>query len=192
MGRQDGQRVLRERADATRHRLRKCTARSELCTDPNQAASFISALTLAKSFVPIPLLGSPQDFIDALAGKGLLGQLFTSLSIKPLTFKNPKDVRSALSGRTNLFSIYASGIVPRLRHSTTVKIHAVIDRQGASKLTNLSSWGSTTGGGGSASGSSTSGSPTASASAAALAANGTAPPFIDMGAAGTVVYWRVE
>jgi general secretion pathway protein K len=169
---------------------------TELCNDAAQMSSFIMAITLVKSFVPIPIFGSGQDFLDAMAGKGLVGPMLAQFGVKPVTFKNPKDIAKALSGRTRMFSIYAVGVVPGYKRTTKVKIHAVIDRLGAPKLTAA---GGTTGMPGSPGtpGSGAASTAGANIAAAAAAAAAMTPPSAMPGATnpspgGTIVYWRVE
>lgn len=157
---------------------------AELCTDPTQSSSFLMALTLAKSFVPIPLLGNGDEFIQAMQGKGMLGQLLTQFGVKPVTFKRPAEVKKFLSGRSTILSIYAVGIVPGYKRTTKVKIHAVIDRRTAGALTAATTGTGSTG--------ATALAATAQAAGAQSGLGGGTTSLTTPSAAGTVIYWRVE
>ena len=182
----------------------------ELCTDPTQMQSFIMAITLGKSLTfGLPVFGSKQMFTDTMSGKGPLASLFTSLNIKPVTFKSVKTVQGAITMRSHRFSIYADGIIPGYKRTTKVRIHAVIDTSHAGQLgpggavvvgggqaaanaaaaaTAMPPTGTAGAGasGGSSSGSgSSSGQPQPGSADAILAQLNSNP-------AGTVIYWRIE
>src|SRR6185312_5775350 len=97
--------------------------------------AFLAGVTLGKTMTfGMPVFGKKQDFIDMMAGKGMLGQIFAALQIKPVTFKSPKDVMNSISLKSHRFSIYADGIVPGYKRMTKVRIHAVIDTTHAGQL----------------------------------------------------------
>jgi hypothetical protein len=60
------QRQQCERPNRTGSDLRRCTgsARRPLCTDPAEAAKFLTAMTMLRGFTAgIPLFASPQAFV---------------------------------------------------------------------------------------------------------------------------------
>lgn len=180
---------------------------AKLCTDPQQMQNFIMGVTLARSFTAgAPLFNSPKSFTDALAGKGLLGPLLTSLGVDPIQFRSVKDVQRAVTTESKVFSIYAEGVVPGFNRETRVRIHAVVDFRNAVELgttnpINAASASGGTGAGplggllpqnvgananaqapGASSSSSSSGQPTDADIMAALASD----------PAGAIVYYRIE
>jgi general secretion pathway protein K len=184
----------------------------DLCTDPTQMASFLALVTMAKSFtMGLPVFGKPQDFVDMMGGKGQFGTFFTALNIKPVTFKSVKAVTSAIVMKSHRFSIYADGIVPGMKRTTKVRIHAVLDYKYAGQM---GATGTVIVGGGQAAA-------TAASLAAALPPTGTASTGsgssgssgsnsssssssivpgspddlmrqLNSNPAGTIIYWRVE
>src|SRR5262249_31842460 len=101
---------------------------SELCTDPVQSQTFVMAMTMVRAIsMGAPLFGTKQEFVNALQGKGMVGQIFAALQLKPVTFKDPKGVAVGLSVESKMFSIYADGVVPGYRKETRVRLHAVVD-----------------------------------------------------------------
>ena len=168
-------------------------ATDDLCHDPTQMQAFVMGVTLAKSIVPgAPVFATPNDFVSAMEGKGMIGPVLTTLGVKPVQFKSKNELKKMLATESKMFSIYAEGVVPGNRRTTRVRIHAVIDTSHAEEL----------GGampqifGGQPTTPTTAGNPTRDqagnnakpdeatpeAIASALAAN----------PAGTVIYWRVE
>ncbi len=173
---------------------------AKLCNDPLQMQNFIMGVTLARAFTQgAPLFNSPKGFTDALAGKGVLGPLLTSLGVDPIQFRSVKDVQRAVTTESKVFSIYAEGVVPGFNRETRVRIHAVVDFRNAVEL------GATTLPG--ASGSSASGATPGglnpqsigpNANAQPPASSGSAPSPTDVMAAlasdpaGSIIYYRVE
>lgn len=184
----------------------------ELCSDPNEMATFLSVVTMAKSFtMGLPVFGKPQDFIDMMSGKGTFGTAMAGLGVKPVTFKNAKTVTSAIVMKSHRFSIYADGIVPGYKRTTKVRIHAVVDfkyagqmgavgtvivgggQAAASAASAAASLPPTTGS--SSSGSSGGSAGTSSGSSGSSAQSGTPDDILrqlNSNPAGTIIYWRVE
>jgi len=179
----------------------------ELCSDPIQMQTFIMGVTLGKSFTfGLPIFGKTQDFIDMMAGKGQLGTILAGLQLKPVTFKVPKSVASAMQLQSHRFSIYADGIVPGYKRTTKVRIHTVVDFVTAGQLGAL---GTVIVGGGQAAASaaalattlpptpSSAGSTGSSAATTGASASGTTQADdilkqLNGNPAGTIIYWRVE
>jgi general secretion pathway protein K len=179
------------------------TEESTLCKDPIQATSFLSGVSLAKSFLPgVPLFPSPSAFINTLqkataaadpskaaaapaAGGGSpIDSLFQMLQLKPVVFKAPGEFKKRITTRSKIFSIYAVGVVPGYRREARVKVHAVVDFRQASKIgqQQTSIFGSTPG----APSSTGNNQPTTQATSDAIAAQSATSP------AGQMIYWRVE
>lgn len=176
---------------------------SELCLDPLQMQSFVSAVTMVRSMLAgFPLFTSSAAFMKAVSAAAatakpgakaganpmgdMVGTIFAALGIKPVTFKDPRGVQSMISVRSQVFSMYAEGVVPRNRKETRVKVHAVVDFRSAQPLggnagANTALAAAIAMGSGSTA-SAESSAPTVESLAQAMAAN----------PAGVVVYYRVE
>ncbi len=175
---------------------------AELCNDPLQMEAFIMGVTLGKSMTfGLPLFGSTQGFVDAMKGTGTIGTVLASLQVKPVNFKNPKDVKKSIAVNSKMFSIYADGIVPGYKRTTKVRIHAVVDFRNAGQLqsTGMVLNGSQTVTSPTNALTARSGTSATGAGAGASAANSGSPMTADQllqamnsNPAGTVVYWRIE
>jgi len=103
-----------------------------LCTDPAEAAKFLSVFDLVKSFTAgAPLFGSPKAFINALKGKGMFGAALASLDMKPIQLLSETETIKAVATESLVFSIYATGYVKAGKRETSVRVHAVVDFRGA-------------------------------------------------------------
>lgn len=108
---------------------------AELCLDPLQMQSFVMAITMVRSItMGAPLFGSKKEFISAMQGQGMVGQIFAMLQLKPVIFKDPKGVQGIISTDSKMFSIYADGVVPGYRKETRIRLHAVVDFRTAMPL----------------------------------------------------------
>jgi general secretion pathway protein K len=171
----------------------------EVCTDPLQMSAFIMAVTLGKSFtMGLPLFGSATDFIKTMKGQGLLGPILTSLNVKPVTFKNDKQVAKSLTTKSKRFSIYADGVVPGYKRTTKVRIHAVIDTTHSGSL---GPNGAVVIGGGQAAANAAAAAAATPATGKGSSASSNAPTpgsadailaQLNSNPAGTVIYWRIE
>lgn len=103
-----------------------------LCSDPAEAAKFLTAFDLVKSFTAgAPLFGSPKAFISALKGKGMFGAALAALEMKPIQLLSDTETVKAITTESLVFSIYSTGYVKAGQRETRVKIHAVVDFRGA-------------------------------------------------------------
>jgi len=103
-----------------------------LCSDPAEAAKFLTAFDLVKSFTAgAPLFGSPKAFISALKGKGMFGAALSALEMKPIQLLSDTETIKAITTESLVFSIYSTGYVKAGQRETRVKIHAVVDFRGA-------------------------------------------------------------
>jgi general secretion pathway protein K len=169
---------------------------AKVCLDPLQAEAFVSAVTLARTFtMGAPLFGSPNDFVNAMEGKGGAGQVFQLLGVEPIVFRSRNVMKGMVATESKMFSIYADGVIPGQKHETHVRVHAVVDFRQASAIPTATASGSGTGtqgtqgttplqptAPGNAQGSTTTQELTPEQLAAALVSN----------PAGQVVYWRIE
>jgi general secretion pathway protein K len=177
----------------------------ELCTDPTQMASFIMGVTLAKSMtLGLPLFGSKKIFLDTMEGTGMLAQALAAFQVKPVKFKNRKQVSDSIQLKSKRFSIYADGIVPGNKKVTKVRIHAVLDFRDAGKLgpmgsvivgggqmaTNAATMAASTPQSGTPGSSGTSG--TSGSSAPQPGSPDAILAQLNSNPAGTIIYWRVE
>lgn len=114
-------------------------ATTPLCADVNQQTAFLTVASLVQSMTGGILFPTPKDFVDAMTQKtgnslgAMLGQQFKAMGVEPVKFK-PNATKS-LGNRTNFLSIYADGIVPGNKRETRVRVHAVLDLTGATKIT---------------------------------------------------------
>lgn len=167
------------------------TPESPLCSNMEQAASFIQLVTLAKSFTAgAPLFTSGNHFIQTMEGGGQIGPQLTAMGVEPVVFKSKNEMREILGVKSKMFSIYAEGVVPSHKRETRVSIHAVIDYRTAtdlSKLGGAGGLGALLPGGDQSqrAGTTSSGTTGDTATDEALAALTTNP-------AGQVVYWRIQ
>jgi general secretion pathway protein K len=110
-----------------------------LCNNVEQMSTFLSVLSLAKSFIPGGLLfPHKNDFHAAItqASKPMIGAaiggMLKSMGVEAVKLKgSKKDFLKTISNSTKFLSVYADGIVPGNKRETRVRIHAVLDLQGA-------------------------------------------------------------
>lgn len=108
---------------------------AELCLDPIQAATFISSVSLVRSFTAgAPLFSSATDFINTMKGKGQIGPLLESQGIKPVIFKSDSEIKKQVTVSSKVFSIYTTGVIPAYKHETRVTIHTVVDFRNATEV----------------------------------------------------------
>jgi general secretion pathway protein K len=166
---------------------------ADVCTNVDQASSFIMGVTMARGItMGAPLFGSPRDFVNAMQGTGQLGPLLAGIGMKPVQFQSVSEFTKSITTESKMFSIYAVGIKKGYRRETRVKIHAVVDFRNAPNLSTTGVLPTT----GMTPGSTTTPTPTPSASATA-----TPPPGAGTDAmlaamqpstGGAVVYYRLE
>lgn len=115
---------------------------SPACVDPVMRAKIVSGIDMARTFMPgIPPFTSTKAFISGLnydpnsmmQGGGSIspiGMFFGMLGIPPLHV-NGAVLKERIKLKSDLFSVYAKGIVKSGRRETTTRIHAVVDFRGA-------------------------------------------------------------
>jgi general secretion pathway protein K len=164
---------------------------AELCTDPLQMQMFYMGVTMAQGItMGAPLFGSPQDFVKAMEGQGMLGPMLTTMGMKPVKFQSESDFAKSISTESKVFSIYAIGAVKGYKRETRVRIHTVVDFRAAPSLTG--------GGGpsGRAPGSTQSGANTPSTGASGQQVGGTDPNALaaamQPSVGGQILYFNIE
>ncbi|XXX77016.1 type II secretion system protein GspK [Sorangium sp. So ce134] len=163
-------------------------ATTPLCTDVNQQTAFLTVASLVQSMTGGLLFPTSKDFVDAMTQKtgntlgAMLGQQLKAMGVEAVKFK-PNATKS-LGNKTSFLSIYADGVVPGNKRETRVRIHAVIDLTGATKITDAQTNEKTPG---SADPNQPNGNPTGT------------PPTPDTyekqvrsNPAGTIIYYRIE
>ncbi len=109
---------------------------ADICVDPLQAGTFLSAVIMARGFtMGAPIFGSTQDFIDAMEGKGQIGPLFAAVGMKPVKFLSQSEFAKSITIESKMFSIYAIGEKKGGKRDTRVKVQAVVDMRQAAPLT---------------------------------------------------------
>ncbi|WP_437599766.1 general secretion pathway protein GspK [Sorangium sp. So ce590] len=114
-------------------------ATTPLCTDVNQQTAFLTVASLVQSMTGGILFPTPKDFVDAMTQKtgntlgAMLGQQLKAMGVEAVKFK--ANATKSLGNRTSFLSIYADGIVPGNKRETRVRVHAVLDLTGATKIT---------------------------------------------------------
>lgn len=126
---------------------------SPACTDPIMRAKIVSAIEMVRGFAPgMPMFKGPGSFIKALSfnpdaatagaqgAKGAPGapaampdmtaMFFQMMGIPPLQI-NGAVLKDRIKVKSDIFSVYAKGIVKSGRRETSTRIHAVIDFRGA-------------------------------------------------------------
>ncbi len=162
-----------------------------LCTDPQQQMLFLMTLEMTKSMTSgVPVFGSTKGFVNAVKGKGMIGTMFSTMGLQPVTLLRDNVFEDAVAVESKVFSIYATGYVRSGKKETRSRIHAVVDLRnapppGAATLANTAralgdqSGATTTG---DASGSGTSSTDDPNSLAALLAPS----------PGGTILYYRVD
>ncbi|HEY5957517.1 MAG TPA: hypothetical protein VIV60_13215, partial [Polyangiaceae bacterium] len=110
--------------------------------DPVLRAKIVSVIEMARSFTPgIPMFKGPNGFIKALstdptatpaagAAPDMAAMVFQMMGIPPLQINAPL-LKERIKVKSDIFSVYAKGVVKSGRRETTTRIHAVIDFRGA-------------------------------------------------------------
>ena len=106
-------------------------AATPLCSDPNEMAKFLTAVTMVRGFTAgIPLFASPKAFVNVITGKGkqgsMLAPVLEGLGFKPVVLKSDAELMKAIATESKVFSIYSTGTVKAGRRETKVRVHAVV------------------------------------------------------------------
>lgn len=110
----------------------KAVPDSPLCTEPEQQMQFLATIGMLKTIqAGMPIFGSPGAFVKALQGKGNAGMALAGMGITPLQLLSESEVEKAVSVKSNVFSIYATGMVTSGKRTTRSRVTAVVDFRGA-------------------------------------------------------------
>jgi general secretion pathway protein K len=103
-----------------------------MCTDPEQAIQFLSTVELIRSFTAgAPMFGSPKAFLNAMQGRGSVGQVLAAIGVLPATFRSESEALKTIATESKVFSIVATGYVRQGKRETRVRVHSVVDFRGA-------------------------------------------------------------
>lgn len=103
-----------------------------LCNDIEMQQKYLmTSQMFAGAMAGIPIFQKPSDFVSAVQGKGMFGQVLQSVGITPVEIAVPKLMEDAITTESKVFSIYSSGYVKSGKRQTRTRIHAVIDMRGA-------------------------------------------------------------
>ncbi|MBX3181013.1 MAG: general secretion pathway protein GspK [Polyangiaceae bacterium] len=103
-----------------------------MCIVPEEAIKFISIVSMLKSFTSgVPLFNSPKAFLSAMAGQGMFGTVLSAMAIEPVQFKSAAEAEKAITTESKVFSVVVTGHVRSGKRETNVRIHAVVDMDGA-------------------------------------------------------------
>src|SRR5690606_37540943 len=103
-----------------------------LCIDPIMQQKYLmTSQMFAGAMAGIPIFQSPKDFVQAVQGQGMFGQMLQSVGIVPVQLLAPKLMEESVTTESKVFSIFATGFVKAGPRQTRTRIHAVIDMRGA-------------------------------------------------------------
>jgi general secretion pathway protein K len=107
------------------------------CSDPTMRAKIVSAIEMVRGFVPgVPVFKSPAGFIKQIrpeansSNPDMFAMMLSALGVPPIQV-NEALLKERIKVKSDIFSIYAKGIVKSGRRETTTRIHAVVDFRGA-------------------------------------------------------------
>jgi general secretion pathway protein K len=128
---------------------------SAACTDPVMRSKIVSVIEMVRGMVPgVPIFKSPGGFVSELhaaelpamgaaanagskgansgkgAGGGMVAMMLQALGVPPIQV-NEALLKERVKVKSDIFSIYAKGVVKSGRRETTTRIQAVVDFRGA-------------------------------------------------------------
>jgi general secretion pathway protein K len=133
---------------------------SAACTDPVMRSKIVSVIEMVRGMVPgVPIFKSPDNFVKELhaaelspnaatntgansnpnskggnvggsSGGGMLSMMLQTMGVPPIQL-NEALLKERVKVKSDIFSIYAKGVVKSGRRETTTRIHAVVDFRGA-------------------------------------------------------------
>jgi general secretion pathway protein K len=114
------------------HVCHQAKPETPLCNDPAMQAKYLmTSQMFAGAMAGIPIFKSGKDFVSAIQGKGMFGQVLQSVGITPVALLAPKLMEESVTVESQVFSIYATGYVKAGKRQTRSRVHAVIDMRGA-------------------------------------------------------------
>jgi general secretion pathway protein K len=106
-----------------------------LCMDPLQLAAFMQLFSTLKSFVPVPLFATPNDFLEFASGKGrvygLLTGVLTGMGMPQLIAWTPvqiaadqrQRIANAFLTEASIFTIQSTAYVGRARAKMSMVVN---------------------------------------------------------------------
>jgi hypothetical protein len=77
------------------------------------------------------MFGSPKAFLNAMQGRGSVGQVLAAIGVLPATFRSESEALKTIATESKVFSIVATGYVRQGKRETRVRVHSVVDFRGA-------------------------------------------------------------
>lgn len=103
-----------------------------LCNDLEMQQKYLmTSQMFAGAMAGIPIFQKPADFVSAVQGGGMFGEVLQSVGITPVEIAVPKLLEEAVTTESQVFSIYSTGYVKAGKRQTRTRIHTVIDMRGA-------------------------------------------------------------
>jgi general secretion pathway protein K len=105
---------------------------ADICTDPAQSGIFLMGITMARGIsMGAPIFSSTTDFINMVKGTGPLGPMLALIGMKPVKFLSESDFAKSITVQSEMFSLYAVGIVKGYKRETRSSVMEVVDFRGA-------------------------------------------------------------
>ena len=103
-----------------------------LCVDPIMQQKYLmTSQMFAGAMAGMPIFSSPDQFIEAIKGQGMFGEMLKAVGIEPVNPKSGDELKKVITTTSKVFSIYATGTVVSGKLETRSQIHAVVDMRGA-------------------------------------------------------------
>jgi len=103
-----------------------------LCIDPVMQQKYLmTSQMFAGAMAGLPIFSSPDQFVQAIKGQGMFGQMLQSVGIEPVKPRSDDQLKKAVTVESKVFSVFATGSVQSGKLETRSTIHAVVDMRGA-------------------------------------------------------------
>ncbi len=103
-----------------------------LCVDPEMQFKFLALMGMMEPLLAgLPKFPRPKDFLSAIDGKGLIGEMLASQDIELPQQLSKEQLLKSITSESHVFSIYSTGSVGAGKRVTRRRIHAVVDMRGA-------------------------------------------------------------
>ena len=104
-----------------------------LCNDRIKAQTFLTTVEFAKSMLGgMPIFSSPAQLIEAMQGKGTIGEQLKKFGIMPMKFLT-NNAGDAFGSESKVFSVISTGQVQAGKRHARLRMHAVVDFRDAPK-----------------------------------------------------------
>lgn len=103
-----------------------------LCVDPIMQQKYLmTSQMFAGAMAGLPIFSSPDQFVQAIKGQGMFGEMLKSVGIEPVKPRSDDQLKKAVTVESKVFSVFATGTVQSGKLETRSTIHAVVDMRGA-------------------------------------------------------------